>query len=70
MKLCLKQENGMSDCIIVKIGKKEFKSWWDSPPKSIDHVCINYLNNRYPCITTENRVVRFKQEYKKLFIKN
>jgi hypothetical protein len=53
------------DC---KIGKRMCTSWWSSPPKSIDHVSVCYLTNRYPLIRTEYRSNKFKELFKKLWV--
>lgn len=52
--------------ITCKIGKNSYTSWWTSPPKSLDHVGIRYLRDRYECITTNKRADKFKELFKKL----
>lgn len=52
--------------ITCHVGQCTYTSWWTSPPNSIDHVDIGYLKDRYACITTQNRVTRFKSLFKVL----
>ncbi|MDU3526436.1 hypothetical protein [Clostridium sp.] len=67
MKLELKnKENYSGVYIILTIGKRKNVSYWSAPPNSIDHVCLKYLSDRYPLITTEKRMAKFKELYKEL----
>lgn len=60
------QAKSKGQYISCYIGNKKYTSWWTSPPDPVDHVGIEYLNDRYSCITTEKRVKKFKQLYKEL----
>ena len=69
MKIELKNgKNGNGVYIILTIGKRKNTSFWSAPPSSIDHVGLNYLSDRYPLITTEKRMKKFKELYKELKI--
>lgn len=71
MKLEIKNRANYSGIyIILNIGKKQNVSYWSAPPSSIDHVCIRYLSDRYPLITTEKRMAKFKELYKELGIED
>ena len=52
--------------ITCHLGHNTYTSWWTSPPKSLDHVGIEYLRDRYSCITTQKRVEKFKELFKRL----
>lgn len=50
--------------IVIKVGNRQYCSWWSSPPKE-NLIChLEYLRNRYLIITTEKRV----QEFKRLWV--
>ena len=52
--------------ITCVISERYYTTWFQNPPKSFDHVDIEYLKNRFPCITTERRANKFKELYKRL----
>lgn len=63
------KESDSSACTIcVKVGNKTYRSWWSSPPKSINHVHLGYLKDIYSIITTEKRAIEFKRLYKLLWV--
>lgn len=66
MKLSKKKSTNKGYFITCHIDKNTYTSWWTSPPESVDHVGIEYLKDRYCCITTKKRVEKFKGLYKKL----
>jgi hypothetical protein len=41
-------------------------TWFASPPSSIDHVDIGYLQGRFPNVETEFQVKYIKMKFKKL----
>lgn len=55
--------------IIVKIGDKEYRSWWTSPPEENYIFDMEYLRNRYSCITTRKRAEEFSRLWPKLWEK-
>ena len=74
MKLLKEKGNGTNTLITVVIGKKQYKSWWTSPPiYGIDTNCrfdfdMEYLKGRYPIIRTLERAKQFSSLYKNLWI--
>ena len=52
--------------IIVKIGKRINTSYFSNPAKSVDHAHLEYFQERFPLITTEKRMIKFKELYKTL----
>ncbi|AWB17241.1 hypothetical protein [Clostridium botulinum] len=54
--------------IYLIIANRDYKSWWTSPPKSVDHAGLEYLKDRYPKINTKARMETFKELYKNLWI--
>jgi len=60
--------NGGYD-IFLTIGNISYGSYWSSPPKSIEHVGLEYVNGRYIKIKNEKQLKKFKELYKKLWIK-
>jgi len=46
-------------------GGGQFHTWFDSPPKSIDHVGRGYLENRLNEHLTDKQIKFIKKEYKK-----
>jgi hypothetical protein len=57
-------EAGGGYFIYVKVGEKEFESWWQAPPKDEQIFDYSYLRDRYPVITTPKRA----KEFSKLWI--
>lgn len=67
MKLSIsKPDNGNGYFITCHIGEEKYISWWKWPPKSVDHAELEYLKNRYPCISTMKRADKFKTLYRTL----
>ncbi len=54
--------------IYLIIANREYRSHWTSPPESVDHVGLGYLQDRYPKINTTARMKEFKELYKNLWI--
>lgn len=54
--------------IYLIIANREYGSHWTSPPKSVDHADLGYLQDRYPKINTNIRMNQFKELYKNLWI--
>lgn len=54
--------------IYLIIANREYRSLWTSPPESVDHVGLGYLQDRYPKINTTARMKEFKELYKNLWI--
>jgi len=52
--------------ITCHLGMNTYTSWWTSPPKSVDNAGIEYLKDRYRCISTSKRMENFKKMYKML----
>ena len=64
-----KVENKNKGCFIyVIIANRKYGSYWTSPPKSVDHVDLEYLKGRYIKINTTERMNQFKELYKNLWI--
>lgn len=68
MKLEVVESKNRGHYIFVIIAKREYRSYWTSPPISVDHVDLGYLKNRYPQIKTIERMEQFKRLYKNLWI--
>lgn len=52
-------------CSVFIDGKgRETTSWWSSPPPSIDHVDITYLQGRHPNVRTQRHVEFIKEQFK------
>jgi hypothetical protein len=69
MEVFKEMANGTSACYIyIRIGGILQSSFWSAPPKSIDHVGLDYLHNRYPFIQTACQTDAFKNKYRRLFI--
>lgn len=54
--------------IYLIIANREYGSHWTSPPRSVDHVDLGYLQDRYPKINTTVRMKEFKELYRNLWI--
>lgn len=70
MKLEIKDGKHRGNYITLKIGERVNTSYWGAPPSCIDHVGLEYLSDRYPLITTEKRMTKFKELYRELGIED
>ena len=69
MELTKKFSNGGYN-ITVKVGDREYSSYWSAPGETIDHAGLKYISDRYPMIRTEKRAAEFKRLYKELWIES
>lgn len=58
-----KENRGISSKFTDGNGHSSF-SWWSSPPTSIDHVDITYLQGRYSNVRTKRQVEFIKKQFK------
>ena len=56
--------------IIIKVGNKEYSSWWTSPPKENFIFDKDYLKDRYWIIITDKRAQEFSRLWSEICIKN
>lgn len=57
------QERGI--CSVFTDGKgRETTTWWSSPPDSIDHVDITYLQGRHGNVRTKRHEEFVKEQFK------
>jgi len=54
--------------IILEIGNRQYRSYFNNPSPNIDHAHLEYFTGRYPIIRTEKRMNKFKELYKQLFV--
>jgi hypothetical protein len=54
-------ESGGGYFIYVKIGNREYKSWWQAPPKDEELFDYSYLRDRYSIINTPKRAEQFSK---------
>lgn len=62
-------EGGGGYFIYVKVGEREFKSWWQAPPKDEQSFDYSYLRERYPIITTPKRAEQFSELWTEMWNK-
>jgi len=55
--------------ITIKIGNKEYKSWWTSPPQESYRFDKEYLKGRYCIITTDKRAKEFSRLWSEMWDK-
>lgn len=58
-----KKERGICSTFTDEKGK-ESTTWWSSPPNSIDHVYITYLQGRFGNVRTERHEKFIKEQFK------
>ncbi len=53
--------------IIIKVGNKEYISWWTSPPTENFRFDMEYLRNRYYKISTQKRSKEFTRLWNEMW---
>lgn len=54
--------------VIVEIGSRVNKSYFQAPSESVDHAGKEYIQGRFPFLNTKKRIEDFKRLYKNLWI--
>lgn len=55
--------------VTCRIGTRYCNSFFSAPSKNISHADLQYIQERFPIISTEKRAERFKEHWKELFAK-
>jgi hypothetical protein len=60
----IKNENGGVDMIYTTSGGKQSFTYFSGPPEDIDHVCLDYMKERFGNVRTWKQVDFIKRKYK------